>query len=53
MAFFYKPYNFGQIYMLTLVAFYIFYFIFNVRVVVNLIRNKEEFRVGVKKMFLL
>ncbi|WP_319002007.1 sensor histidine kinase [Clostridium tagluense] len=49
VVFFYKPYSFGQIYKLTIVAFYIFYFIFNVWMVVNLKRNKEEFRAEVKK----
>ncbi|MGH4123231.1 MAG: sensor histidine kinase [Clostridium sp.] len=49
VAFFYKPYSFGHLYKLTIVVFYIFYFIFNVRVAVNLKTNKEEFRSEVKK----
>jgi len=47
-GFFHKPYNFGQIYKLTLIAFYIFYFILSFRDAVKLYKNKEEFRVEVK-----
>lgn len=49
LMFFYKPYNFGQIYSITIVALYIFYFIINVEMVINLKRNKEEFRAQIKK----
>lgn len=48
VGFFYKPYDFGQIYKLTQITFYIYYFILSVRMVVNLIRHKEEFRVELK-----
>ena len=48
VGFFYKPYNFRQIYILTIIAFYIYFFIFSVRVVANLIKNKERFKSGVK-----
>ena len=49
VAFFYKPYNNGQIYSLTIIAFYMFYFIFNLRVAHNFKKNKEEFRDEIKK----
>ncbi|WP_309559733.1 sensor histidine kinase [Clostridium tagluense] len=52
VVFFYKPYSVGQLHKLTIVAFYIFYFIFNVRMVANLKRNKEEFRAEIKKCLL-
>ncbi|MBZ9633841.1 GHKL domain-containing protein [Clostridium sp. FP1] len=52
VVFFYKPYSLGQLHKLTIVAFYIFYFIFNVRMVANLKRNKEEFRAEIKKCLL-
>jgi len=48
VGFFYKPYNFRQIYTLTILAFYIYFFIFNVRLGVNLIRNKDGFKEEVK-----
>lgn len=49
MIFFYKPYNFSHIYSVTIVSFYIFYFIINLKMVINLKRNKEEFREEIKK----
>ncbi len=48
VAFFSKPYNLRQIYMLTLIAFYIYFFIFSVRVLANLMKNKEKFREELK-----
>ncbi|MBU3145036.1 sensor histidine kinase KdpD [Clostridium sp. CF012] len=48
VGFFYKPYNFRQIYTLTLVAFYICFFISSVIVAHNLVRDKEKFRAEVK-----
>ncbi|MBC8062747.1 MAG: sensor histidine kinase [Clostridiaceae bacterium] len=51
-VFFHSPYNLNQIYILTVIAAYIFYFFINVRVVINLKRNKEEFRVELKRSLL-
>jgi len=48
VGFFYKPYNFRHFYTLTILAFYIYLFIFNVRLGVNLIRNKEKFKEELK-----
>lgn len=48
VMFFYKPYNYAHFYKLTIMAFYIFYFIFNVMMAYNLYRNREEFRAQVK-----
>lgn len=49
VIFFYKPYNLHQVYKLTIISLYIFYFIFNVIVVANLKRNKEDFKLEVEK----
>ncbi|MBU3188105.1 sensor histidine kinase [Clostridium bowmanii] len=48
VGFFSKPYNFHQIYMLTIIAFYIYFFILSVRVGANLIKDKEKLRAEVK-----
>ena len=49
VTFFYKPYNLGQLYKLTIIAIFIFYVFINVRVAVNLKRNREAFRSVVKE----
>jgi len=48
VGFFYKPYNFRQIYTLTIIAFYIYYFIFSLRLGVGLLKNKEKFNEELK-----
>ncbi|MGH4140272.1 sensor histidine kinase [Clostridium sp.] len=48
VVFFSKPYNFHQIYMLTLIAFYIYFFILSARVLATLVKDKERFRAELK-----
>ncbi|PRR83701.1 HAMP domain-containing sensor histidine kinase [Clostridium vincentii] len=52
LMFFYKPYEFTQIYSITIVAVYIFYLIKNVQLAIDLKRNKEGFREVIKKSLL-
>jgi len=49
VEFFYKPYNLKQIFILTIVAVYIFYCISNVQLAISLIKNKDEFKEEIKK----
>ncbi|MBK5242905.1 MAG: GHKL domain-containing protein [Clostridium sp.] len=49
VTFFYKPYNYMHIYILTIMAIYMFYFIINFMVAYNLYKNKEEFREQAKQ----
>lgn len=48
VSFFYKPYDIKQIFNLSIVAFYIFYYMFNMNLAIKLKRNKEEFRSQLK-----
>lgn len=49
VLFFYKPYNYVQLYTLTIMAFYMVYFIFNIIMAYGLYKNRDEFREQVKK----
>jgi signal transduction histidine kinase len=49
VEFFYKPYNFKQINILTIVAVYIIYLIVNAQIAIKLKRNQEDFKAEVKK----
>ncbi|MBU3109956.1 HAMP domain-containing histidine kinase [Clostridium lacusfryxellense] len=49
VSFFYKPYNLGHVYILTVIAMYIFYIYLNFRVVLGFRKNKQLFRDEVKK----
>ncbi|MGK0466826.1 sensor histidine kinase [Clostridium sp.] len=48
VMFFYKPYNYEHIYILTIMAIYMFYFYINCMLAYNLYKNREEFRKQVK-----
>nr|WP_309245232.1 HAMP domain-containing sensor histidine kinase [Clostridium estertheticum] len=49
VSFFYKPYNYAQFCILTIMAFYMVYCISNIIMVYGLYKNREEFREQVKK----
>jgi signal transduction histidine kinase len=49
VVFFSKPYKFGQVCILTIVAVYILYLVINVKQIIYLKGNKDEFRIGIKK----
>lgn len=53
VAFFYKPYNFGQIYILTIVGLYIFCFIFYLLMLRNFIINKKELKLEIKRCLVI
>ncbi|MBD7912910.1 MULTISPECIES: HAMP domain-containing sensor histidine kinase [Clostridium] len=49
VVFFSKPYRFGQVYILTIVAVYILYLVINVKQIIYFKGNRNEFRIGIKK----
>jgi signal transduction histidine kinase len=53
VAFFYKPYNLGQIYILTIVGFYIFCFIFYLLMLKNFIIDKKELKLEIKRSLVI
>jgi signal transduction histidine kinase len=48
VKFFYKPYNYEHIYILTIMAIYMFYFIINYMIANSLYKDREELRKQVK-----
>ena len=53
VTFFYKPYNLGQTYILTIVGLYIFCFIFYILMLSNFIINKKELKLEIKRCLVI